>query len=205
MHTCDPSLITAASVDTLAAIGDGCLPCRGLVTCSVDLGFSRLLTHEFLVSKLPYGNLGIDFLRRFRLNVDVSNGTLTESMDVERCAHDLLNEASLPDEDAFAPRTESSTNEPLLIGFKTRYLEVFDPQMHSNLHSVEATIETLNDKVVTSKASRLNPEKFQALKLEIKRLLDAGIIEPSYSEFSSPIVMVAKKMGHLECARISQT
>ena len=93
MHTCDPSLITAASVDTLTTIGGGCLPCRGLVTCSVDLGFSRFLTHEFLVTELPYGILGIDFLRRFRLNVDVSNGTLTESMDVERCARDLLDEA----------------------------------------------------------------------------------------------------------------
>ena len=197
MHTCDPSLITAASADTLTTIGGGCLPCRGLVTCSVDLGFSRLLTHEFLVTELPYGILGIDFLRRFRLNVDVCNGTLTESMDVERCARDLLDEASLTDEDAFAPRIESGTNDPLLTGFKTRYPEVFDPQMRSKsiLHSVEATIETLNDKVVTSKARRLNPEKFQALKLEIKRLLDAGIIEPSYSEFSSPIVMVAKKNG----------
>ena len=93
MHTCDPSLITAASVYTLTTIGGGCLPCHGLATCSVDLGFSRFLTHEFLVTELLYGILGIDFLRRFRLNVDVSNGTLTESMDVERCARDLLDEA----------------------------------------------------------------------------------------------------------------
>ena len=99
MHTCDPSLITAVSVDTLTTIGGGCLPCRGLVTCSVNLGFSRFLTHEFLVTELPYGILGIDFLRRFQLNVDVSNyyGTLTESMDVERCARDLLNESLLDD------------------------------------------------------------------------------------------------------------
>ena len=120
-------------------------------------------------------------------------------MNVERRPRDLLDQASLPDEDAFAHSTEASTNEPLLVGFKTRYPKVFDPQMRSKsiLHSVEAMIETLNDKVVTTKAHCLNPEKFQALKSEIKRLLDAGIIEPSHSEFSSPIIMVAKKNGTL--------
>ena len=60
---------------------------------------------------------------------------------------------------------------------------------------VEATVEVSHNKIVHSKARRLGPDKFIALKTEIDRLLEAGIIEPSHSEFSSPVVVVAKKNG----------
>jgi len=73
------------------------------------------------------------------------------------------------------------------------------------LHSVRARVATQSDKIVHSKARPLSPGKFLSLQTELKRLLDAGILEPSHSEFSSPIVMVPKKDGtfHL-CADLTQ-
>ena len=56
------------------------------------------------------------------------------------------------------------------------------------LHSVAAAVEVKNNKIAHSESSRLGPDKFVALKIEINRLLEAGIIEPSHLEFSSPIV-----------------
>jgi len=110
----------------------------------------------------------------------------------------------MPDLDLSA---DCETDSAILSHFKYQFPAVFDPTMRSKsvLHSVEATIETIDDKVVRTKGCRLSSEKFLAMKSEIKRLHDAGIIEPSHSEFSTPIVMVAKKNSTFRlCANLTQ-
>lgn len=61
-------------------------------------------------------------------------------------------------------------------------------------HSVTHHIET-NGSPVHFRPRRLGPKKLQALKDEIKILLDQGIIKPSNSAWASPITLVEKKDG----------
>ena len=48
---------------------------------------------------------------------------------------------------------------------------------------------------VFARTHRLSPEKFKALRDELKRLCVQGILENSHSAWTSPIVMVRKKSG----------
>ena len=47
----------------LHALGKGTVDILGLTTTSVNLGFLRLLEHQFFVSDLQRGILGADFCR----------------------------------------------------------------------------------------------------------------------------------------------
>ena len=124
----------------------------------------------------------------------MSNNKLTASTDPEHCKRDLINEHDGL-EVGFTLRSDQQTDNSLLQHCRNRFPEVFDATLRSKtiLHSVKATVEVSHNKIVHSKARRLGPDKFIALKTEIDRLLEAGIIEPSHSEFSSSVVLVAKK------------
>ena len=52
-----------------------------------------------------------------------------------------------------------------------------------------------DSKPIKQKAHRLSQIQLTALKEELKKLIDKGLIVPSHSPWSSPIVMVPKKNG----------
>ena len=58
-----------------------------------------------------------------------------------------------------------------------------------------ADVHTLTETPMSLSARRLNPKQYQALKVELKRLIDEGVLERSQSPWTSPIVMVKKKFG----------
>ena len=68
-----------------------------------------------------------------------------------------------------------------------------------------ADFHTLTDTPISLSARRLNPEQYQALKVELKRLIFQGVLERSQSPWTSPIVMVKKKSGGWSmCADFTQ-
>ena len=56
-------------------------------------------------------------------------------------------------------------------------------------------METSTETPIHSASRRLSPEQHKALKSELTRLLNQGILERSQSPWTSPIVMVKKKTG----------
>ena len=82
----------------------------------------------------------------------------------------------------------------ILQALQQEFPEVFngDKRSRSIKHSIVADIETLTETPVARATRRLNPEQYNALRLEIKRLTDQGILERSLSPWTSPIVMVKK-------------
>ena len=80
-----------------------------------------------------------------------------------------------------------------------------DKRLRCIRHSVIADVHTLTETPISLSARRLNPEEYQALKVELKRLIDQGVLERIQSPWTSPIVMVKKKFGgwHL-CADFTQ-
>ena len=70
---------------------------------------------------------------------------------------------------------------------------------------VIADVHTLTETTISLSARRLNPEQYQALKMELKRLIDQGVLERCQSPWTSPIVMVKKKSGGWRlCADFTQ-
>ena len=68
-----------------------------------------------------------------------------------------------------------------------------------------ADVHTLTETPINLSARRLNPEQYQALKVELKQLIDQGVLERSQRLWTSPIVMVKKKSGGWRlCADFTQ-
>ena len=58
-----------------------------------------------------------------------------------------------------------------------------------------ASVQTSTEEPVFARTRCRSPEKFRALRDELKRLCDQGILENSHSAWTSPIVMVRKNSG----------
>jgi len=189
----NPSAIQHASLPPLHSLGFGTVEVSGKIFTKIDLGFSRLLDFDFLVSDLEYGILGADFLSFHKLIVDLSSRRLTELVEIERCS--LTPGDDIKDD--FAICSDDKSNSEMLQALRHQYPEVFEPSIRTRgtKHSVVASVETTTCYPISTTPRRLSPEKYRALKEEIKRLCDQGILEPSQSAWSSPVVMVKKKKG----------
>ena len=146
-----PSLLLPAPTPLLTTVGGGILHCSGVIKRDIDIGFSHLFHPEFSVANIDYGILGIDFLRKYHLTVDVSNNKLTASIDPERYKRDLVNEHGGL-EVGFTLRSDQQTDNSLLQQYRSQFPEVFDATLRSKtiLHSVEATVEVSHNKIVHS-------------------------------------------------------
>ena len=80
---------------------------------------------------------------------------------------------------------------------RDEFFNVFegDKRLRCIRHLVIADVHTLTETTIILSARRLNPEQYQALKMELKRLIDHGVLERCQSPWTSPIVMVKKKSG----------
>ena len=91
---------------------------------------------------------------------------------------------------------EPFLNDDTLIKLLNKYKELFDTQNGKlrTTNLLEHTIELLpNIMPIRCKPYPLNPESKLILRKEIDDLLQKGIIQPSVSQFSSPIIIVKKK------------
>jgi hypothetical protein len=80
-----------------------------------------------------------------------------------------------------------------------KYADVF---AHDNMDlgrttAIKHGIPTVDDKPVTQRHRRIPPNQFAEVKQHLQELLDKGVIRPSQSDYSSPIVLVRKKNSDL--------
>ena len=69
---------------------------------------------------------------------------------------------------------------------------------HTNISQHEIRLEP-GSKVVKSAPYRCNPKIRKEISKQVQDVLDQGIIQPSESHFSSPVVMVTKPDGYRFC------
>ena len=69
---------------------------------------------------------------------------------------------------------------------------------HTNFSQHEIRLEP-GSKVVKSAPYRCNPKIRKEISKQVVEMLDQGIIQPSESHFSSPVVMVTKPDGYRFC------
>ena len=128
-----------------------------------------------------------------QLSVNMALRRLSETLDIDRCSSE--DHYSIPN--VYEISSDSGSKRELLDSLQKEFPEVFDHEKRKRIikHSVVATVDTSTEVPVHSNARRLNPEQYKALKSELTRLLDHGVLERSQSPWASPIVMVKKKSG----------
>ena len=97
----------------------------------------------------------------------------------------------------FTIESSQASDASILEKLKSQYPQVLEQATRCRKikHSVVAHLETNIEVPVWSRSRRLTPDKFEALKREIKQLVTQGVLGKSHSPWVNPIVMVKKPSG----------
>ena len=192
-HVIDNSKSFNTGTYHVSTIGGGTLEIDGKLKTQINLGFSQLFEYNFVIATLPYGIIGADFLRYFNLCVDLNARTFFKSHDEEKFVPPIDEGVATE----FTVESSQTSDTSILEKLKSQYPQVFEQATRCRKikHFVVAHVETNTEVPVWSRSRRLAPDKFEALKREIERLVTQGILAESHGPWPSPIVMVKKPSG----------
>uniref|UniRef100_A0A5S6Q3K9 RNA-directed DNA polymerase n=1 Tax=Trichuris muris TaxID=70415 RepID=A0A5S6Q3K9_TRIMR len=157
---------------------------------TVDFGIGQPLKWSFVIAKVRQPILGADFFRHFNLLVDVKQKQLinAQTYAVEK---GITLRTKLPS-GTHALRRATSTLPSILARYPM--LITCSKMDEPVRHAVEHRIVTSGPPVF-SRPRRLPSEKLRVAKKEFDALLQMGVIQPSSSNWASPLHMVPKKQA----------
>ena len=169
----------------LRAVNNHKIPTYGSQTIKIDLGLRRTFSWDFIVSDVNMAILGLDFLRRFKLNViphenklrDSETGLYTTGVLTNSCICSITND------------TNDKRVKKLLNKYKkiTEDFSQLDVVTHNHVHNIP-TIGT----PPCFRPRRLNPKMAEIAKTAFDNMLEKGIVRRSTSKYASPLHMVPK-------------
>lgn len=86
----------------------------------------------------------------------------------------------------------------ILVNYKELFVEKLGIESHTHLeHVADHAIDTADARPVTAWGRKLSESEHTYIAGEIAKYLKLGIVRPSYSSWSSPVVLAPKKDGTL--------
>ena len=172
---------------TLTAVNDTSIPTYGRRSLTLNIGLRRSFPWIIIVADIQKPILGADFLRHYKLLVDMKQHQLTDSATHLRVQGIFTSDTSPGP--AICPKDPSNPYLELLSEFLvlTQPCSLDDPVKHDVTHHIETV-----GSPVFSRPRRLAPERLQCAKQEFEHMLQLGIISESSSAWSSPLHMVPK-------------
>ena len=173
---------------TLQAVNNTPITTYGSRSLTLDLGLCRTFPWVFVVANVKHPILGADFLRNYSLLVDMQNQCLADSLTQLKVHGVLCGITS--HSPTLLPQRTTSVYDKLLAEFPTiiRPCLVNTPVKHDVKHHISTT-----GPPTTARPRRLGPERLRIARQEIDHMLELGIIQPSSSNWLSPLHMVPKK------------
>lgn len=174
----------------LVAANNTIIPTFGEKTLHLDLGLRRPLKWTFVFAEIGKPILGADFLYNHGLTVDLRRKKLTD----QRTGLATIGRVSMVSVPSISTIPGDCKYSHLLKEFPnlTRPSPIRGPPRTVVQHHIFTS-----GNPVTSKARRLPPEKYTAVKQHFQELINEGICRPSNSPWSSPLHVVIKKDGSL--------
>ena len=191
---CHGFTIQPSPVSLKTAAGD-ILPVVG--ECSIEISsrsLRRSFVWNFVIADIKSPILGLDFLTSNKIIINCPEQTLTDSETNFRIVCSISKSESPPP--VLAIPELSSDIQNLIDEYSTLFqpIQCQDASPESFIHR----IDTGQSRPVAAKPRQLNHEKLTAAKEEFQRMLAAGIIRPSNSNWSSPLHMVKKARRFME-------
>jgi hypothetical protein len=154
---------------------------------------SRPFEWTFLLAEVEMPLLGADFLRNFRLLVDLHQQCLEDAVTHQRFG---IIQTSPPALTSSSLCSVASSSPPAVQQLLAQFPDVLNAQgaLPPIKHKVEHVIET-SGRPVAAKFRRLDAAKLAAAKQEFLKMEQEGLIRRSNSPWSSPLHMVLKKDG----------
>jgi len=136
--------------------------------------------------------LGIDFLTKFGIGLDFSSG----EWYFAKTPHSRYRLATEPDQNGIVCCGLSELT-PEQEGELKKFLSTIPrPSENPGVTGLtEHQIDVGQNTPVKQRCYLVSPKVQEAIRDEVDKMLEAGIIEPSYSEWSNPIVLVKKPNG----------
>lgn len=156
----------------------------------IDLGLRRRFRWSFVVADVKTSILGADFLRHFKLLVDLHQKKLIDK--VTQLSINAVEISSM--QQAVYVLSNKQTYQDILKQYPDllRPMSLKTPAKHNVVHHIETTGQP-----VFARARPLPPDKYKAAKDEFERMMEMGICQPSKSPWASPLHVVKKKDGSL--------
>lgn len=179
-----------ASAYRLFAANNTPISTYGEKTLRLDLGLRRSFLWNFVIADVKTSILGADFLRHFKLLVDLHNKKLVDKVtDMSINAF----ETSTSDGSVHVISTDQAYYDILKeYPDVLRPMSLKEPPKHDVVHHIVTTGPPL-----FARPRPLPPDKYKAAKEEFDHMLEMGICRPSKSPWASPLHIVTKKDGGL--------
>ena len=142
----------------------------------------------FVIAEIQTPIIGADFLRQYGLLVNMKHGQLIDMKTKLQSQGTIYHVESL--RPSFHLQTDSREYDALMAEFPSVTRPCLPPQPVK--HSVTHHISTTGPPVQAS-ARRLPPDRLRIAHQEFEHMLEQDIIQPSNSQWSSPLHMVPKK------------
>ena len=173
---------------TLQAANGSAIETFGQRLLQLDLGLRRVFPWVFIIARVPYAILGLDFLEHHGLVVDPRKREIRDTVTSMAVVGSLIQATSppisIPLPDATPIFTKLFKDFPNLVKPTTELPPIATDVAH---HIVT------RGPPVYARPRRLAPDKLRIARAEFQHMLDMGIIRPSQSPWASPLHMVPKK------------
>lgn len=162
----------------------------GEKTLRLNFGLRRSFTWTFIVADVKTSIIGADFLRHYKLLVDLHKKKLVDTItELSVNAVEVTTQS-----EAVYIISSSQDYHSILKNYPDvlRPMSLKEPAKHEVVHHIETRGPPL-----FARARPLPPDKYKAAKEEFDRMIEMGICKPSMSPWASPLHVVKKKDGGL--------
>ena len=172
----------------LRAVNGSAIATFGTRSLTLDLGLRRVFRWIFVIADTSTAIIGADFLREYGLLVNMKRGSLMDMTTLLQTKGTISNVVSL--RPSFCPQQADTEYDALLAEFPAVTKPCLPP--HPVKHTVTHHINTCGPPV-HARPRRLPPDRLRAARNEFEHMMELGIVQPSNSQWSSPLHMVPKK------------